>query len=65
MNLDRLPLCNAGSKYTKMDAERLFRQMVLMRVLAEELVIGQHSNVIAYLKLGPRFSDVLTGQLKV
>ena len=39
--------------------------MVLKRVLAEHMVIGNHDNVISYVKLGPKALDFLQGRLKV
>ena len=58
-------LYKKGASYQRTDAERLFRHLVLTRVLSEELVIGSHENVISYLKLGPRNGEVLSGKFKV
>lgn len=60
-----LPLWNRGAKYTKMDSERLFRHLVIIRVLAEEIILGNHGNIVAYVKLGPKFQEVLQGRLKI
>ena len=51
--------------YQRTDAERLFRHLVLTRILSEELVIGLHEQVISYVKLGPRALELFEGKFKV
>ncbi|XP_066923444.1 recQ-like DNA helicase blm-1 isoform X1 [Clytia hemisphaerica] len=58
-------LYKKGEKYNRNDAERLFRHLVLQHVLAEDLVIGMHENVISYLKCGPRANEILVSGKKV
>ncbi|XP_065671486.1 recQ-like DNA helicase BLM isoform X7 [Hydra vulgaris] len=58
-------LYNKGERYQRNDAERLFRSLVLNRILSEELVIGIHKQVISYTKLGPRAMEVINGKFKV
>ncbi|XP_065639917.1 recQ-like DNA helicase BLM isoform X2 [Hydra vulgaris] len=58
-------LYNKGERYQRNDAERLFRSLVLNRILSEELVIGIHKQVISYTKLGPRAIEVINGKFKV
>jgi len=56
---------NKGGGYQRTDAERLFRHLVLTRVLSEELFIGSHENVISYLKLGPKAADIIGNKQKM
>lgn len=58
-------LFGKGDSYSRNDAERLFRHLVLQQVLAEELKIGMHDNVISYLKCGPRSNEVLNNSAQV
>ena len=58
-------LFKKGESYNRNDAERLFRHLVLQKVLAEELKIGMHDNVISYLKCGPRANEVLNNSTQV
>ncbi|XP_057302171.1 recQ-like DNA helicase BLM [Hydractinia symbiolongicarpus] len=62
---DSCSLYNKGGSYQRNDAERLFRHLVLTRVLSEELVLGAHENVISYIKLGPRASDLLNHKFQM
>ena len=39
--------------------------LVLKNVLSEDMVIGNHDNVICYVKLGPKAMDLLQGRYKV
>ena len=62
---DRSPLFGLGKSYHRNDAERLGHLLVLKHVLAEHMVIGNHDNVISYVKLGPKALDFLQSRLKV
>ncbi|XP_065060010.1 recQ-like DNA helicase BLM isoform X2 [Rhopilema esculentum] len=66
---DGCTLFNAANseepKFSRNDAERLFRNLALRNVLEEELVIGQHDNVICYLKLGAKATDIKDGRMQV
>ena len=55
----------AGQKFHRNDAERLFRMLVMQDILAEDLTIGAHDQVIAYAKLGPKAMDFLNDRVKV
>ena len=61
--LGRLPLYGAGGAKTKHDLERLLHMLVRMDVLAESLTIGNHDNVVCYVKLGGKARDVLDGRI--
>ena len=59
--LGSLPLYNRGGKLGKHDLERLLHTLVMTDVLAESLHIGNHDNVVCYVKPGPKAGSVLTG----
>ena len=60
--LRSLPLYGKGDVLSKHDLERLLHMMVLKGVLAEDLQIGDHDNVVCYVKSGPVADSVLTGE---
>lgn len=55
----------ADEKFNRNDAERLFRMLLMQDVLAEDLTVGTHGQVISYLKLGPKAMDFMQGKVKV
>lgn len=61
--LRSLPLFNQANKTTKHDLERLLHMLVMKDVLSESLTIGSHDNVVCYVKLGGKASDVLDGRI--
>ncbi|XP_075714546.1 recQ-like DNA helicase BLM [Rhinoderma darwinii] len=54
-----------GAAYSRHNAERLFRKLILERILDEELYITINDQAVAYIKLGERSQAVLNGFLKV
>ena len=62
---DRNALHGRGTAYSRTDAERLFRKLVIDGVLYEELKITAMDTTACYIKLGRRANDVLNGKLKV
>uniref|UniRef100_A0A1X7TQC1 DNA 3'-5' helicase n=1 Tax=Amphimedon queenslandica TaxID=400682 RepID=A0A1X7TQC1_AMPQE len=60
--LKSLPLYGKGDFLSKHDLERLLHMMVLKGVLAEDLQIGDHDNVVCYVKSGPMAGSVLSGE---
>ncbi|XP_053320931.1 recQ-like DNA helicase BLM [Spea bombifrons] len=54
-----------GSAYSRHNAERLFRKLVLDRILDEELYITVNDQAVAYVRLGERALNVLNGFSKV
>ena len=62
---DRCSLYGVGKSYHRNDAERLGHLLILQRVLAEHIMIGNHDNVLSYVKLGPKALDFLQGRVKV
>ena len=65
MGHDRLPMHGRGSCYSRQDADRLFRKLVIDGVLCEELKITMADHTACYIKLGKKAQDVITGKLKV
>ncbi len=61
--LSSLPLYRKGEKWSKHDLERLLHMLVLNDILSENLTIGMHDNVISYVKLGSKASNVLGGKI--
>ena len=62
---DKNALHGRGTAYSRNDAERLFRKLVIDGVLYEELKITAMDTTACYIKLGRRANDVLNGKLKV
>jgi len=62
---DKCSLHGLGKSYHRNDAERLGHLLVLKHVLAEHMVIGNHDNIISYVKLGPKALDFLQGRIKL
>ena len=52
-------------KFSRNDAERLFRCLLLKGVLQEYLVTGPHGNIIAYLTLGSKAGDIEKDKMTV
>ncbi|XP_072258623.1 recQ-like DNA helicase BLM isoform X2 [Pyxicephalus adspersus] len=54
-----------GATYSRHNAERLFRKLVLDRILDEELYITANDQAVAYIRSGERAQAVLSGFTKV
>ncbi|KAM4826489.1 recQ-like DNA helicase BLM isoform 1-T1 [Thomomys bottae] len=54
-----------GSAYSRHNAERLFKKLILDKILDEDLYINANDQAIAYVMLGTRAHAVLSGHLKV
>lgn len=61
--LASLPLYNKGSNIPKHDLERLLHMLVMKDILAESLTIGNHDNVICYVKPGANTKNVICGRI--
>ena len=59
--LQTLPYSGKGSVLSKHDLERLLHMMVLKSILAEDLQVGTHGNIVSYIKSGPEALKVLNG----
>lgn len=62
---DQIPLYGIGKNYSRSDAERLLRKLVIDAILHEDLQITAADTTACYIKLGPKANDVMTGKLKV
>ncbi|NWU96039.1 BLM protein, partial [Upupa epops] len=54
-----------GAAYSRHNVERLFRKLVLDRILDEDLYITANDQAVAYVTLGERAQAVLDGSLQV
>ncbi|XP_019495797.1 PREDICTED: Bloom syndrome protein isoform X2 [Hipposideros armiger] len=54
-----------GSKYSRHNAERLFKKLILDKILDEDLYINANDQAIAYVMPGREAQTVLNGRLKV
>lgn len=54
-----------GAAYSRHNAGRLFKKLVLDNVLAEDLYIGNSGQAVAYISAGPKAMSILTGQMQV
>ncbi|XP_060116338.1 recQ-like DNA helicase BLM [Heteronotia binoei] len=54
-----------GAAYSRHNAERLFRKLVLDKILDEELYITANDQAVAYVHTGERAQVVLNGSLQV
>ncbi|NXO90022.1 BLM protein, partial [Certhia brachydactyla] len=54
-----------GAAYSRHNAERLFRKLVLDKILDEDLYITANDQAVAYVILGERAQAVLDGSLQV
>ncbi|KAK3098744.1 hypothetical protein FSP39_022633 [Pinctada imbricata] len=62
---DKVRLYGSGKSYSRQDGERLFRKLVIDRILMEDLQITAAEHTACYIKLGPKSNDVMMGKLKV
>ena len=60
--LGSLPLYGRGGRLGKHDLERLLHTLVMTDILAESLHIGNHDNVVCYVKLGSKAGEILSGR---
>ncbi|XP_031242995.1 Bloom syndrome protein isoform X2 [Mastomys coucha] len=54
-----------GSAYSRHNAERLFKKLILDKILDEDLYINANDQPIAYVMLGTKAHSVLSGHSKV
>ncbi|NXV48094.1 BLM protein, partial [Uria aalge] len=54
-----------GAAYSRHNAERLFRKLVLDKILDEDLYITANDQAVAYVTLGQKAQAVLNGSLQV
>lgn len=54
-----------GAAYSKHNAERLFRKLVLDHILKEDLYITNNGQAVAYISAGLKATDILSGIMQV
>ncbi len=54
-----------GAAYSKHNAERLFKKLVLDSVLMEDLYITKNMQAVAYISAGTKAMSVLSGCMQV
>lgn len=54
-----------GAAYSRHNVERLFRKLVLDKILDEDLYITANDQAVAYVVLGEKAQAVLNGLLQV
>lgn len=54
-----------GKTWQRNDIERLMRLMVMSHYLDEELFINKDEMAVAYLRVGPKAQDLLSGKDRV
>lgn len=62
---DKLSLHGRGKSYSRGDAERLLRKLVIESVLAEDLKITAADTAACYVRLGEKANDVMYNKLQV
>lgn len=54
-----------GGAYSRHNADRLFKKLVLDNVLVEDLYITNNGQAVSYISAGTKAMNVLSGQMQV
>lgn len=54
-----------GAAYSRHNADRLFKKLVLDNILVEDLYITNNGQAVSYISAGPKAMNVLNGQMQV
>lgn len=54
-----------GAAYSRHNADRLFKKLVLDNILEEDLYITNNGQAVSYISAGPKAMNVLNGQMQV
>lgn len=54
-----------GGAYSRHNADRLFKKLVLDKVLEEDLYITNNGQAVSYISAGPKAMTVLSGNMQV
>ncbi|KAM4734184.1 recQ-like DNA helicase BLM isoform 2-T2 [Anableps anableps] len=54
-----------GAAYSRHNADRLFKKLVLENVLVEDLYITNNGQAVSYISAGPKAMNVLSGHMEV
>ncbi|XP_005098478.1 Bloom syndrome protein homolog isoform X2 [Aplysia californica] len=61
----KLALHARGKDWTRNDAERLCRKLVIDRILKEDLQVTAMDHTVCYIRMGPRAADLMRNQIKI
>lgn len=62
---NNLPLYGRGKNWARGDIERLFRKLILEEYLREDMIVTRDDIAVAYVKLGRKASELMTGKVKL
>lgn len=54
-----------GGAYSRHNADRLFKKLVLDNILMEDLYITNNGQTVCYISAGPKAMNVLSGHMQV
>lgn len=54
-----------GGAYSRHNADRLFKKLVLDNILVEDLYITNNGQAVSYISAGPKAMNVLSGHMQV
>lgn len=54
-----------GGAYSRHNADRLFKKLVLDNILMEDLYITNNGQAVSYISAGPKAMNVLSGHMQV
>lgn len=54
-----------GAAYSRHNADRLFKKLVLDNIVEEDLYIGNSGQAVAYISAGKKATNVLSGYMQV
>lgn len=54
-----------GGAYSRHNADRLFKKLVLDNILMEDLYITNNGQAVSYISAGTKAMDVLSGHMQV
>lgn len=54
-----------GAAYSRHNADRLFKKLVLDNILVEDLYITVNGQAVSYISAGPKAMNVLAGHMQV
>lgn len=54
-----------GGAYSRHNADRLFKKLVIDNILVEDLYITNNNQAVSYISAGPKAMNVLSGYMQV
>uniref|UniRef100_A0A3Q4AW50 RecQ-like DNA helicase BLM n=1 Tax=Mola mola TaxID=94237 RepID=A0A3Q4AW50_MOLML len=61
----QIGMYGVGGAYSRHNADRLFKKLVLDNILMEDLYITNNGQAVSYISAGPKAMDVLSGHMQV